>query len=266
MIKSFKASHSHATEMRKGCRKRDGEGPSESRSRPLKYGYVSILGRRRVMEDSVIVMPPRRLPCGYSFFAAHGCGGPKLVETCTDKLHQCLEKRMAEAVEEEGLAWDKLVMDCFTSMYEDWGGLLKFTAVLDLPDKDEMLLVNCGGSRALLWTGGVALPLWTQADEADERVEALIMSDGECVRGSAPEVRVMRRNGDSFLIIANDGLWNVVEKHTACEVVRECLAGKIKSWPSEGGDGVSHAAAMLAELAIAKGSKDNITIVLLHLN
>lgn len=172
MIDSMKAIHSRATETRIGCRKRDqatgdGEGSSESKSRPLKYGYVSILGRRRVMEDPVMVMPPRRLPGGYSFFAAYGCsGGAKVAETCTEKLHECLEKHTAA----EGLGWGKVVMDCFGSIYEDWSRppaetTLKFTAAVVALEKGEVVVVNCGGSRAVLWSGGVAVPLGTDSNK-----------------------------------------------------------------------------------------------------
>ncbi|KAL1569177.1 protein-serine/threonine phosphatase [Salvia divinorum] len=47
----------------------------------------------------------------------------------------------------------------------------------------------------------------------------------------------------------------------ACGVVRKCLGGKIRRSSLEGGGGISQATAMLAELAIAKGSKDSIAIV-----
>lgn len=87
-------------------------------------------------------------------------------------------------------------------------------------------------------------------------------------RRSEVEVRVTRRNDKSeelFVIIATDGLWNVVGKELACEVVRKCVGGKMRRLPSEGG-GASQAAALLAELAIAKGSKDNISIIVVQLN
>lgn len=164
---------------RKGCRKReesiggDEEGPSEIKSQPLRYGYVSILGRRRVMDDHVVVMPPQILPGGYSFFAAYGgCGREAAAESCADKLHHCLEKLR----EEEGLDLGKVVMDCFSCLYENWNGqeaaeregtseaaaadgMVKFTAVVVAGEKGEVVVVNCGGSRAVLWSGGVALPL-----------------------------------------------------------------------------------------------------------
>lgn len=67
---------------------------------------------------------------------------------------------------------------------------------------------------------------------------------------------------DDFLIIATDGLF--VGTKIACEVVRKCFGGKMSRLPSDGG-GASEAAATLAELAIAKGSRDNISIVVVQL-
>lgn len=84
------------------------------------------------------------------------------------------------------------------------------------------------------------------------------------------EVRVTRRNDkveELFVIIATDGLWNVVGKEMACEVVRKCVSGKTRRLPSNSeGGGASQAAALLAELAIAKGSKDNISIIVVQLD
>lgn len=170
MSHSLKPSRSNAKAKRKGCRKADqplgdGEGPSGTKIRPLKYGYVSILGRKRVMEDPVMVVPPRKLPGGYSFFAAYGGRGrAKVGEACTDKLHRCLVKHTGETKEKE-LGWGKVVMDCFSNMFEEAapqseGTTMKFTAVVVGAENGEVVLVNCGGSRAVLWSGGVASPLW----------------------------------------------------------------------------------------------------------
>ncbi|XP_042020498.1 protein phosphatase 2C 51-like isoform X2 [Salvia splendens] len=199
----------------------------------------------RVMRDPIMVMPPRSLPGGYSSFAAYGCGAGAMVpETCAEKLHHCLE-RHAAAVAEDRIGWGQVVMDCFSSIYEEQTGsaaakrMLKFTAVVAAPQKGELVVVvNSGGSRAVLWSGGVALPLWNDHNKGDESVKteegALVYLENlsgeeECVKGSRswePEVRVIRRNddGDDFLIIACGGLWEVVGKEMACEEVSKEVA------------------------------------------
>lgn len=82
---------------------------------------------------------------------------------------------------------------------------------------------------------------------------------------SEPEVKVYERtDSDDFLIIATDGLWDVVSNDFACEVVRRCLNGQIRKRFSKEAV-AAEAAAFLAELAIAKGSRDNISVIVVDL-
>ncbi|KAK4490794.1 hypothetical protein RD792_001507 [Penstemon davidsonii] len=276
----------------------------------LVCGHVSMMGRRRVMEDAVTVAPPGWLSGEYSFFAVYdGHGGSKVAETCSERLHKCLEKHIVEAREskDKDFDWVKVMVDCFSGIDELFkeaerggttgGGTEKIrmgsTAVVVLVGKEEVVVANCGDSRAVLCRGGAALPLSTdhKPDRPDEkeRVEAaggnILNWNGWRVQGvlatsrslgdhylkpyvtCEPEVTVLRRTeSDSFLIVASDGLWDVVCNEVACEVVRKCLSGQVRRrGPSDGGSGVSEAAAMLAELAIAKGSKDNISVIVVKL-
>ncbi|KAL0331099.1 UNVERIFIED_CONTAM: protein phosphatase 2C 51 [Sesamum angustifolium] len=162
-----------------------------------------------------------------------------------------------------------------------------------LVGKEEVVVANCGDSRAVLCQRGVAVPLSRdhkpQPDRADEkeRIEAaggkILNWNGWRVQGvlatsrslgdrylkpyvsCKPEVTVVRRSeSDEFLIIATDGLFDVVSNETACEVVKKCLSGQIRRVASEE-TSASEAAATLAELAIAKGSRDNISVIIVQL-
>ena len=65
-----------------------------------------------------------------------------------------------------------------------------------------------------------------------------------------PEVTVAERTDeDECLILASDGLWDVVTNEMACEVVRAC----------------SDAALLLAKLALARRSSDNVSVVVVDL-
>lgn len=82
---------------------------------------------------------------------------------------------------------------------------------------------------------------------------------------SEPEVTLTQRtDSDEFLIIATDGLWDVVSNEFACEIVRRCVEGRIKIKTSTELI-VADAAVILAELAVAKGSRDNISIIVVDL-
>lgn len=85
---------------------------------------------------------------------------------------------------------------------------------------------------------------------------------------SEPEVTVMKRaESDNFLVIASDGLWDVVSNEMACLVASRCLDGRIR-WSSDKEPGTSRAAMaaeVLAKLAMARGSKDNISVIVVEL-
>lgn len=86
---------------------------------------------------------------------------------------------------------------------------------------------------------------------------------------SKPEVTVTKRSDeDEFLILASDGLWDVISNRAACKVVKKCLEGKMRRIVSKevlNESRTSEAAAVLAELAMARGSKDNISVIVVEL-
>jgi len=86
---------------------------------------------------------------------------------------------------------------------------------------------------------------------------------------SQPETKVYERTElDEFVVVASDGLWDVVSNKFVCEVVRGCLHGQMKRNLKD--DTVlsyaTEAASLLAELAMARGSKDNISVIVIPLN
>lgn len=89
-----------------------------------------------------------------------------------------------------------------------------------------------------------------------------------------PEVTfVPRMKEDECLILASDGLWDVMTNEEVCDVARR----RILLWHkkngisalAERGEGVDPAAQAAAEclskLALQKGSKDNITVIVVDL-
>ncbi|CAA2995698.1 probable phosphatase 2C 51 [Olea europaea subsp. europaea] len=207
-----------------------------------------MLGRRRSMEDAITVAPPWMMGVDYAFFTVYDWhGGSKVAEECSKRLHKYLEKhiekekKLPEKVEFD---WKKVMGDCFKSMDKEgevgvegdgeiaaakWrkDGL---TALV--PDRqDERERIEALGGRVLNWNG-------------DQYIRPLVISE--------PEVKVQRRTEfDDFVIIATG---DVVSNEVACKVVRQSLdRNKSQS-------GATEATATLAELAIAKESRDNISI------
>ncbi|XP_042485695.1 probable protein phosphatase 2C 75 [Macadamia integrifolia] len=183
------------------------------------------------------------------------------------------------------------------------------TAVVAVLTTDTILVANCGDSRAVLSRGGRAIPLSTdhKPDRPDElaRIEAaggrVIYLSGARVLGilamsralgdkylkpiviSEPELTITERTPeDECLILASDGLWDVLSNELACEVARKCLheeesssnaARILDAEPPDGDTGTeqmnqsrcSLAAALLTRLALGRKSSDNISVIVIDL-
>lgn len=174
------------------------------------------------------------------------------------------------------------------------------TAVVALVCSSHIIVANCGDSRAVLCRGKepMALSVDHKPNREDEyaRIEAaggkVIQWNGHRVFGVLamsrsigdrylkpwiipdPEVMfVPRAREDDCLILASDGLWDVMTNEEVCDMARR----RILLWhknngatlPTERGEGIDPAAQAAAEFlsnrALQKGSKDNITVVVIDL-
>lgn len=88
---------------------------------------------------------------------------------------------------------------------------------------------------------------------------------------STPEVTVTERSEeDVCIILASDGLWDVVSNETACDVARTCLTraaprGGREVGPSDSDNACRDAAMLLTKLALARRSTDNVSVVVVDL-
>ncbi|KAL5229688.1 hypothetical protein ABZP36_028464 [Zizania latifolia] len=196
------------------------------------------------------------------------------------------------------------------------------TAVVAVVGPNRVVVANSGDSRAVLCRGGVPVPLSVdhKPDRPDEleRIQAaggrVIFWDSARVLGvlamsraigdgylkpyvtAEPEVTVTERtDDDECLILASDGLWDVVTNDMACEVVRACFRRNGPPSPGcsrpngvlpppaggPGDDGTAavvkgvdkaesdracaDAALLLAKLALARRSSDNVSVVVVDL-
>ncbi|CAG7890502.1 unnamed protein product [Brassica rapa] len=170
------------------------------------------------------------------------------------------------------------------------------TAVVSVVTPEKIVVSNCGDSRAVLCRNGLAIALSSdhkpdRPDELNRIQEAggrVIYWDGARVLGVLamsraigdnylkpyvipdPEVTVTdRTEDDECLILASDGLWDVVTNEMACGVARMCLKG---ADVAEGGgdsdaahNACSDAALLLTKLALARQSSDNVSVVVVDL-
>ncbi|CAA0382060.1 unnamed protein product [Arabidopsis thaliana] len=167
------------------------------------------------------------------------------------------------------------------------------TAVVSVVTPEKIIVSNCGDSRAVLCRNGVAIPLSVdhKPDRPDELIRIqqaggrVIYWDGARVLGVLamsraigdnylkpyvipdPEVTVTdRTDDDECLILASDGLWDVVPNETACGVARMCLRGAGAGDDSDAAhNACSDAALLLTKLALARQSSDNVSVVVVDL-
>ncbi|CAN8239549.1 unnamed protein product [Cochlearia groenlandica] len=174
------------------------------------------------------------------------------------------------------------------------------TAVVALVCSSHIVVSNCGDSRAVLFRSKEAMPLSVdhKPDRDDEyaRIERaggkVIQWQGARVLGvlamsrsigdrylkpyviPEPEVTFMPRSReDDCLILACDGLWDVMSNQEVCEIARR----RILMWHKKhgapplaergkGADPACQAAAeYLSVLALRKGSKDNVSVIVVDL-
>uniref|UniRef100_A0A0D6QVK3 protein-serine/threonine phosphatase n=1 Tax=Araucaria cunninghamii TaxID=56994 RepID=A0A0D6QVK3_ARACU len=292
------------------------------------HGMVSVCGRRREMEDAVAILPAfssAKNSSALHFFGVYdGHGGSQAALYCKDRLHELLAEELKSRDDTQvEVEWQKAMSSCFNKVDAEvlGGGACKndcktsgeseclcehtiasetvgTTAVVAVVGSHNIIVANCGDSRAVLCRDGVAVPLSDDHKpyRPDEmaRIESaggrVIYWNGHRVFGvlamsraigdkylkpyviSEPEVTVTERtDGDECLILASDGLWDVLSNEIVCDVARKCLSGLLpsegmRSLSDNGGDSPSSAAAsLLTKLAFAKGSLDNISVIVVDL-
>nr|ADB22517.1 protein phosphtase 2C [Marchantia polymorpha] len=273
------------------------------------------------------------------FFGVYdGHGGSQAAVFCADRLHHALAEEMKTVLNSGNsrmgcsqgnwdLQWRKAMSACFLRMDAEVGGVpwkvgqadseagsskcstdaiapetVGSTAVVAVVGSSQIIVANCGDSRAVLSRGGRAIALSKdhKPEREDEmaRVEAaggrVIFWNGYRVLGvlamsraigdrylkpfviAEPEVTcTVRSEDDECLILASDGLWDVLSNELVCEIARKCLIGRrnsdlalsVRSGLDEetGESPASVAAALLTKLALARGSSDNISVVVVDL-
>lgn len=173
------------------------------------------------------------------------------------------------------------------------------------PDRaDELKRIQDEGGRVIYWDGARVSGVLAMSRAIGKRDSSNVLPFlvtpvtklSECAGDhllkpyvtAEPEVSFTeRKDKDECLILASDGLWDVVSNSTACEVARMCLrssSGDAESGPipepesvvdnerdsgkdKQGGSEKAcvRAAVLLKKLAIARHSADNVSVVVIDL-
>ncbi|KAA8546230.1 hypothetical protein F0562_003031 [Nyssa sinensis] len=206
--------------------------------------------------------------------------------------------------------WKKAFTNCFLKVDAEVGGKASLepiapetvgsTAVVAVIFSSHIIVANCGDSRAVLCRGKepMALSVDHKPNREDEyaRIEAaggkVIQWNGHRVFGVLamsrsigdrylkpwiipnPEVMfIPRTKEDECLILASDGLWDVMTNEEVCDIARK----RILAWHKKNGvtvgterdegidPAVQAAAESLSNRALLRGSKDNISVIVVDL-
>lgn len=283
-----------------------------------------------------VAQPGKKVNLNWHFYGVFdGHGGSQASTYCMKRLHLVIAEELFRVntfgVPEGGVAdgcnieWEDVMKAAFSKIDKEVGGVCPnavweedddgfdggclccedaiapenagTTAVVAVVGSYQIIVANCGDSRAVLARGGQAILLSRdhkpELEDETRRIEAaggrVICWDGYRVGGllalsraigdrylkryviSEPEITCIQwSEDDDCLILASDGLWDVVSNEFACEVARKSLPALRKKYASRpcapGEDAASAAvAALLVKLAYGRGSKDNISVVVVDL-
>ncbi|KAK4401239.1 protein phosphatase 2C 16 [Sesamum angolense] len=257
------------------------------------WGFTSVCGRRPEMEDAVATMPRfMKIPLQMLMGDHEFDGVTSRLSHLTGHFFGVYDGHGGSQVDDE--VGGKASLEPVAP--ETVGS----TAVVAIVCSSHIIVANCGDSRAVLCRGKepMALSVDHKPNREDEyaRIEAsggkVIQWNGHRVFGVLamsrsigdrylkpwiipdPEVMIVpRTREDDCLILASDGLWDVLTNEEVCDIARK----RILLWhkknaatlPLQRGEGIDPAAQAAAEYisnrALQKGSKDNISVVVLDL-
>lgn len=163
------------------------------------------------------------------------------------------------------------------------------TALVALISVDHLCVASCGDSRAVLYRSGECMPLTTEHKVDLPQEKARILNAGGKVLDSRvmgvlnmsraigdrcfrplgvipdPDVLTLKRDGgDEYLVMATDGLWDVMCNEEVyivlCHAMERAAGMNIPRQKS-----LEMGANSLCRTAMDRGSRDNITIVIVDL-
>lgn len=252
--------------------------------RKFTSGMYSAQGKHHENEDRTKIISDMQGSGYYSIFDGHG--GYKCAEWMADSLHNFINKtsfwkqeKIADAIKQGFLDAEKAFLERAISL-RDPTGTCAITAIFY--EKTRALYVgNVGDSRAVLCRAGQALEMSRDhnPDEAQEfrrvsakggkvvngRVNGLLavsrsLGDKELKIGKLkgpviphPEVfQTQLTTEDEFLLIACDGLFDVMSSSEAIEMIKSLIKQK----------NLNEICETIVKEAIRRGSEDDITSII----
>lgn len=240
----------------------------------FRSGHAEMTGRRPNMEDVSIILPDMPEKGNMMFGLFDGHGGREAAEFASLNLPQNIKTRLkpqARANDAYTAAFRSLQMDM-----KPWCVYVGTTAVIAVISGTTLTVANVGDSRCVLCRDGRAIRLTVDHKPDLPEETAYIQSKGGFVRdgrvggmlavsrafgdsflGDAvnptPNIkRVELTEDDAFMILACDGVWDVMTDQDACDLISAEID------PLQ-------AAKKIRDTAFEKNSLDNISVIVVFL-
>ncbi|MCL4361649.1 protein phosphatase 2C domain-containing protein [Candidatus Dependentiae bacterium] len=260
-------------------------------------GHFSMQGRRPAMEDAHQILNPfnNSKNAFFAIYDGHGCagrsskgaktGGNSVSNYCAQNLHKYIDPKSnpEQALNDAFKQVDKdllIAHDCKT---------VGSCAIVSYFVNDELYIANLGDSKAIICNQGQAVELSqdhkpSRSDEREriEKAGGFVAYNG-CSRvngflaisrafgdaflkaygvSAIPEIKQYKiTEQDQFLILACDGIFEVMNPQEAVDVVNYFL-NENYSLKNK----AELAAKYLAQTAYSKGSGDNLSVIVVLLN
>jgi len=278
-------------------------GRTSSRPLQLAVGSGCIQGRRPTMEDEHVNLIGAKTVDGspVSLFAIFdGHGGRRVADLGAQMLpealftHPALGQDTSRAIVDAVMQTDRQI---FQTIRNQDGGATLIAAVIHR----RMLFVGClGDARAVLCDNGATVPMSVDHKPTDPAEQARIVRCGGFVEydrvsgclavsralgdfgfkvtlgpfqqkefqvSNVADIRQINLTDSSrFLVLACDGLWDVMASEEAVAWVSDFLTRNEAALARNTTETLNRCAQTLSEAAVTKGSTDNVsvTIVLFH--
>ncbi|KAK4391829.1 protein phosphatase 2C 7 [Sesamum angolense] len=262
----------------------------------------------QMLSDSPLFSSIHQDLTAHLFGVYDGHGGSQVANYCRERLHLALSEEIDIAKEnlhteigEHNLKdqWLRVFLKCFHRLDNEVGGFPRFDGNISsnhplppiapsplgprlwsqlfvlpisllqiVPNReDECARIEAAGGKVINWDGyRVSGVLAVSRSIGDRYLRPYVVAD--------PEIMfVPRTKEDECLILASDGLWDVMTNEEACDLARR----RILLWHKKNGATLSKergtdidlaaqdAADYLSQLAFQRGSRDNISVIVVDL-
>jgi serine/threonine protein phosphatase PrpC len=250
-------------------------------SNPPIVGFAEAQGLRPTMEDAHRI----EINKNYAFFGLFdGHGGRTVADIVAKNLHTNV---MLEFEKTNYSDMHEALKESFIKTHRELDYKIArnqgCTAVAAVVKDKTLYVANAGDSRAILCSESIAIPLTMdhKPDRPDEkqRIENLggkvitwgvprvngnlaisrAIGDKDLNPYVIPEPEITKHNltsKDIFMIIACDGVWDVIDNQTAVNIVKQALTQN---------PDLNAAATQLTNEALKRGSTDNVSVMIVNL-